>query len=93
MMMSYKQMQRRLEELEAKRAEQERAESQAWVESLSHAELEAWCADFAERDPASAAAFEAMSEEELDRAAAGRMSEAEWQQHLERAQERIDAAA
>ena len=90
--MSYRDMQRRLEELEAKRAEQERAERQAWLESLSHAELEAWCADFAERDPVGNAAVDAMSIPDLERLAAGRMPDAEWQQHLERAQERINAA-
>ncbi len=87
--MSYKQMQRRLEELEAKRAEQERAAQRAWVENLSEAELEAWCADYAERDPVGNAAVEALSEADLERLAAGTMPDAEWQQHLERARERL----
>ncbi len=87
--MTYREMARRLEQLEAKRAEQERAEQRAWIESLSDEDFDRYVADIAERDPVGYAAFEAMSDEDLDRACDGRMSEAEWQQHLARAQERL----
>ncbi len=87
--MSYKQMSRRLEELEAKREQQERAAHQAWLESLSFEELERHVAKIAERDPVGSAAIEAMSEADLERLAAGTMADAEWQQHLQRAQERL----
>ena len=85
--------QKRLEQLEAKRAEQERAEHQAWVESLSDAELDALIAEEAERDPVTHAAVEALSDADLERLDAGTMPNAEWQQHLQRAQERLNAAA
>ena len=83
--MGYRDMARRLEELEAKRAEQERAEQQAWVDSLSDEDLDRYVADYAERDPVGNAAVEALSEADLERLAAGTMPDAEWQQHLERA--------
>ncbi len=86
--MSYKQMDRRLVDLERAAA----AKYQAWLDSLSDEELERYVADCAERDPVGHVAFEAMSDEELDRACDGRMSEAEWQQHREQAQERTNAA-
>ena len=85
--MSYRDMQKRLEQLESTREQQERAEHQAWVESLSDTELDAWCADYAERDSVGYATFEALSEEDLDRACDGRMSDAEWQAHRRQAQE------
>ncbi len=87
--MSYRDMQRRLVDLERAAA----AKQRAWIESLSDEDFDRYVADIAERDPVGYAAFEAMSDEELDRACDGRMSEAEWQQHLARAQERINAAA
>ncbi len=86
--MSYKQMERRLADLE----EAARAQERARVASLSLDELDAEIAEFADRDPVGYAAAEAMSEDELDRLCNGKMPAAEWQQHLERAQERINAA-
>ncbi len=90
--MSYRDMNRRLEELEAKREQQERAEYQAWLDSLSDEELEVVAAEARERDPVAHAAVEAMSDEDLDRLWAGTMPDAEVQQHLQRAQERTNAA-
>ncbi len=86
--MSYKQMERRLADLE----EAARAQERARVASLSADELDAAIADFAERDPVGYAAVEAMSAGDLDRLCDGKMLEAEWEQHLARAQERINAA-
>ncbi len=77
-MMSYKQMDRRLVDLERAAA----AKHQAWLESLSYEELEVLAAEAAERDPVSSAAVDALSEADLERLAAGTMPDAEWQQHL-----------
>ncbi len=89
--MSYRDMARRLEELEAKHRQQERAAHQAWVDSLSDEELDRYVAEAHERDPVGSAAFDALSDEDLDRLCAGTMPDAEWQQHLQRAEERINA--
>ena len=90
--MTYRDMARRLEELEAKRDQQERAERQAWVDSLSDEELDRYVAEAHERDPVGSAALDAMSDEDLDRLCDGTMPDAEWEQHLRRAQERITGA-
>ncbi len=87
--MSYREMQRRLEQLEATREQQERAAQRAWAESLSFEELERLVADYAARDPVGKAAADAMSMPDLDRLVEGKMPDAEWEQHLERAQERL----
>ena len=85
-------MQKRLEQLEARREQQERAEYQAWVESLSDEDLERLVADITERDPGGYAAMDALSDADLERLDAGTMPNAECQQHRERAQERLNAA-
>ncbi len=87
--MPQRDIQRRLVDLERAAA----AKQRAWIESLSDEDFDRYVADIAERDPVGYAAFEAMSDEDLDRACDGRMSEAEWQQHLAQAPERINAAA
>ena len=87
--MSYRTMARRLEELEAKREQQERAEYQAWAESLSDAELEAL---LEERVPGFVVAYEALSDADRERLVEGTMTEAEWQQHLQQARLRQAAA-
>ena len=87
-MMSYKQIERRLVDLERAAA----AKQRAWIESLSDEDFDRYVADIAERDPVGYAAFEAMSDEDLDRACDGRMSEAEWDRILQQAKERINAA-
>ncbi len=87
--MSYKQMERRLADLEEAAAAKQRAR----LASLSDDELDALIADM---DPQARAVLDAvadaLSDEDLDRYLDGRMPDAEWRQHLERAQERINAA-
>jgi hypothetical protein len=80
--MSYRDMERRLAHLEQEADEKQRA----WVESLSLEQLEELCKD---EPPELTAAAEAMSDEDLERACDGRMSEEEWQSHVERARERL----
>ena len=87
--MSYRDMQKRLEQLEVKREQQERAEYQAWVESLSNEEIERLVAEITDRDPVGYATMDALSDADLERLHAGTMPDAEWEQHRERAQERI----
>jgi hypothetical protein len=87
--MSYREMQKRLEYLESQQAQQQRAEAQAWVDSLTDEELEVEAAEAAQRDPVSAAAIDALSDADFDRLADGTMSEAEWQQHLRHTEERL----
>ena len=89
--MSYRDMPRRLEELEARRDQQERAAQQVWLDSLSDEELEVLAAEATERDPVGSAAVQALSFEDLERLVEGKMPDAEWQQHLARAQEHINA--
>ncbi len=56
------------------------AASEAWVLSLTDDELDA----FLQRiPPDEQAAFDAMTDDELERLAAGRMSTVEWQRHLQ----------
>ena len=87
--MSYKQIERRLVDLE----QAARSQQQARIESMSEAELDALIADYAERDPVGNAAVEAMSAGDLDRLCDGKMPTAEWEQHRARAQERLNATA
>jgi hypothetical protein len=90
--MSYREMQKRLKELEVNREQQERAKALAWARSLSDDELEAWCADYAEREPVAAAAFESMSDEDIDRACDGQMSSEEFNSRVLQARARLIAA-
>ncbi len=83
--MSYKQMERRLVDLEQAAA----AKQRAWIESLSDAELDAL---LEEQRPGFTLVCDALSEAEWDRVCDGTMSEAEWQQVQQQAQKRINAA-
>lgn len=80
--MSYKQMDRRLADLEREAA----AKQQAWVESLSDAELDAL---LDERWPGFAVAYDTLSDADRDRLSDGKMPDAEWAEHLARAPQRI----
>ncbi len=53
-----------------------------WVAGLSDDELDALCSAV---PPDVSAAFDAMTDDELERLAAGRMPNDEWQRHLYRA--------
>jgi hypothetical protein len=78
--MNAKPLARRLARLE----EDARARQTAWLLSLSDAELDALCKD----TPADvSAAYDAMTLDELERLASGRMTEKEWQRHLHRARQ------
>jgi hypothetical protein len=85
-MMSYRDMQRRLEQLEATRAEQERGAQRAWLESLSDADL---LAHIEKQRPGFTLVEDALNEAEWDRLCAGAMSDAEWLQVRQRAHSRI----
>jgi transposase-like protein len=67
--MSYKSIARRLEVLEAEASRRE----QAWLEALTNEELEAHLATYPP-DPELEAAVEALSDEDLKRAVAGKLS-------------------
>jgi hypothetical protein len=84
-------MERRLADLEQTAAANHQAALQAWVDSLTDDELDALLAEDTARDPVRAAAMDALSDEDLERLGDGKMLDAEWQQHLQRAQERINA--
>lgn len=75
-MTGYKAMARRLARLEQAYV--------AWVNSLSDAELDALCGAI---PPERQAVFDAMTFDELERLANGRMPEKEWQRHLHRARQ------
>ncbi len=77
---SYKPLARRLARLE----QDARARYTAWVATLSPAELDALCNRI---PPDELAIYEAMTEDELERLADGRMPVAEWQRHLHRARQ------
>ena len=79
-------MERRLVDLEREGA----AKHQAWIESLSDAELDAL---LDEQRPGFTLVEDALSEAEWDRLCDGTMSEAEWERILQQAQERSNAAA
>ncbi len=65
------------------RLEQAREQAYAnWVMSLTDDELDAFCKAI---PPDERAAFDALTDAELERLAAGRMSKLEWRQHLHRA--------
>jgi hypothetical protein len=74
--MNYKAIGRRLARLE----QDARVRQKTWVNSLSDAELDALCKD----TPADKqAAFDAMTDDDLERLASGRMPEAEWRRRLQ----------
>jgi len=77
---SYKPLARRLARLEQAALDA----SVAWVMSLSDAELDAFLAKL---PPDELAAYEAMTDDELERMADGRMPVAEQQRHLHRARQ------
>ena len=83
-------MVRRLEELEARREQQERAELRAWAEALSDAELEA---QLEERMPGFVVAYEALSDADRERLIDGRMPDAEFEQHRQRAQRSVSGSS
>jgi hypothetical protein len=72
---SYKPLARRLVRLE----QDARARQTAWVHSLSEAELDALCNRI---PPDERAAYDAMTLDDLERLANGRMQKAEWQRRL-----------
>jgi hypothetical protein len=78
--MNTKAIGRRLARLE----QDARARQTAWVLSLTDDELDALCKAI---PPDERAAYEAMTDTELERLAAGRMSKLEWHQHLRNARE------
>ena len=80
--MSYKQMERRLAELEQMAQDRQRA----WLASLSDAEFDAL---LEERWPGFALVIDALSDADRERLWDGTMSAAEFEQHRQRAQERI----
>jgi hypothetical protein len=57
-----------------------RARQTAWVMSLSDDEFDALCKAI---PPDERAAYDAMTDADVDRVAAGRMSRAEWQRRLQ----------
>ncbi len=73
---SYKPLARRLARLE----QDARARYTAWVATLSAAELDALCNRI---PPDERAAYEAMTDDDLERLASGRMSNAEQQRRLQ----------
>jgi hypothetical protein len=73
---SYKPLARRLVRLE----QDARARQTAWVHSLSEAELDALCKAI---PPDERAAYDAMTDDELERLASGRMPTVEWQRRLQ----------
>ena len=78
--MNAKAIGRRLARLE----QDTRARQTAWVMSLSDDEFDA----FLQRiPPDERAAYDAMTDDELERMANGRMPNAEWQRHLHRARQ------
>jgi hypothetical protein len=74
--MNAKAIGRRLARLE----QDARARQTAWVHSLSEAELDALCKAI---PPDERAAYDAMTDAELERLAGGRMPNAEWQRRLQ----------
>jgi hypothetical protein len=74
--MNAKAIGRRLARLE----QDARARQIAWVHSLSEAELDALCKAI---PPDERAAYDAMTDAELERLAAGRMPTVEWQRRLQ----------
>jgi hypothetical protein len=75
-------MARRLARLETAAA----TRYKAWLETLTDDELDALCKDM---PPDVQAAFDAMTDDELERLAAGRMSRGEWHQRVERARQQV----
>ncbi len=73
---SYKPLARRLARLE----QDARARQTAWVLSLSDDEFDALCKAI---PPDERAAYEAMTDADVERLAAGRMSNVEWQRRLQ----------
>jgi hypothetical protein len=73
---SYKPLARRLARLE----QDARARQKAWVLSLSDDEFDALCKAI---PPDERAAYEAMTDADVERLAAGRMSNVEWQRRLQ----------
>ncbi len=78
--MNYKAIGRRLARLE----QDARARQTAWLETLTDDELDAFCKAI---PPDEQAAFDAMTDDELERLTAGRMPEAEWQRRLHQARQ------
>ncbi len=73
--MNYKPLARHLARLE----QDAKAIYTAWVASLSDDELDALCKDV---QPDVLGAYDAMTDDELERLDSGRMSEAEWQRWI-----------
>ncbi len=65
-------IEKRLSELEHAAQLAERARVDAWVQSLTDAELEAYCDDFRQQHPEEDARIEAMTDAELDTLIASR---------------------